>query len=532
MGKGTKAGVWLLLGALGLGGGYLVADGADILPGYFTFQAPLPKVAPFPTPSPLALSASSQPLFNSETDVDKARFARLTKAFLDDDGMQNAQVSFWVGDLKGVTIAQSHADTALTAASTTKVLTSVAALSQLGAESRLRTVVAWDNAARKLYLIGGGDVLLGEGPDEVGSTVGAAGLGSLAEDTVAALVDSNGKSLLAGKAFSLIYDTSWFGTQTENPTWPEGYAAHATPIQGLGIDAGKTAGADGTSAADPSAYAAQVFARQLGDVKLETKRLGKTSTLSGTQPANIQAGKSGLATTELLDPTRKLPTKSTDPALEKGPQVVAYSQGATLALVVRETLKPSDNTIAETLGRLVALHRGAKPTFAAAGTAVMDSLRELGIELGTSNLAGASGLSPQTHISAKALANVVITASSSKHPQLHAAVANLPVAGVDGTLARSYVGTLAAGNLRGKTGTLDGAHSLAGTFVYENQVLVYGLIIANYPSADYGATITAKQAFLTKLIDPQVTGEEENSSKGTASTKEKSKSKESSKDAE
>jgi len=58
------------------------------------------------------------------------------------------------------------------------------------------------------------------------------------------------------------------------------------------------------------------------------------------------------------------------------------------------------------------------------------------------------------------------------------------------------------------------------------------LIIANYPSADYGATITAKQAFLTKLIDPQVTGEEENSSKGTASTKEKSKSKESSKDAE
>ena len=52
MGKGTKAGVWLLLGALGLGGGYLVADGADILPGYFTFQAPLPKVAPFPTPSP------------------------------------------------------------------------------------------------------------------------------------------------------------------------------------------------------------------------------------------------------------------------------------------------------------------------------------------------------------------------------------------------------------------------------------------------------------------------------------------------
>ena len=70
MGKGTKAGVWLLLGALGLGGGYLVADGADILPGYFTFQAPLPKVAPFPTPSPLALSASSQPLFNSDADVD------------------------------------------------------------------------------------------------------------------------------------------------------------------------------------------------------------------------------------------------------------------------------------------------------------------------------------------------------------------------------------------------------------------------------------------------------------------------------
>ena len=46
----TRAGIIVVVGALVLGGGYIMADGADAVPGILTFKPPLPRVAAFPTP--------------------------------------------------------------------------------------------------------------------------------------------------------------------------------------------------------------------------------------------------------------------------------------------------------------------------------------------------------------------------------------------------------------------------------------------------------------------------------------------------
>ena len=42
--------------------------------------------------------------------------------------------------------------------------------------------------------------------------------------------------------------------------------------------------------------------------------------------------------------------------------------------------------------------------------------------------------------------------------------ASLPIAGVDGTLKRRFVGTPLAGNLIAKTGTLNATNAVSGTF--------------------------------------------------------------------
>lgn len=482
----TRASIIALIGALVLGGGYVLADGADLVPGIFTFKPPLPRVADFPTPKAVSPAPDQAPLFDNSAAPDPGFFKQLTREFVEDYRMKNAKVSWWIGTLDGVELAASNPDLALAPASTTKLFTAVAALRDFGASARARTLVAWDGAARKLYLIGGGDILLGAGADTPGDIFGYAGLETLAGDTVRALTKRS-KNALAEAPYTLVVDTSWFGSEAVSTAWRPQDHQWVGPIQGLGINTGAVARGQYRYVPDAARVAGQAFADALG--------------ASGAAPAKIENGKSGLAKTEILDPATPLPEVSTAAeAPHESPTVVAAAQGAPFAQVIREMLKVSDNTLAETLGRLVALHRGSKPTFAASAKAVQSAVAELGIRLGDTSLAGCSGLAHSTRIPARVLTDVVRLAADPGHPELRAVLSNLPVAGADGTLKGAYRNTRAAGNLRGKTGTLAISNSLAGTMVYQNQVLVYALVISGYPEGKSGQTIAAKQMFLAGLL--------------------------------
>jgi hypothetical protein len=512
----------LIAGALVLGGAYVGADGADVVPGFLTFKAPLPRVAPFPDSPVLSPEPTEIPLFAKSTNFDANTYKALVREFATDYRLANAKLSFWVGDRDGVELASHEPQSALTAASTTKLLTAVAALHEFGPDARARTVVAWDNDKRKLFLIGGGDMLLGAGADTPRSVKGYAGLDTLAADTIVALSaqtpgntkpaaggpppssakksksatpnspasrdKSPADSLLNGKPYTLVLDTSWFGSQTASPSWRDGDDRWVGPIQGMAINTGLVdPNAYRGYQSDPAGVAGQAFAQAL-------------SRLGGDGPAKVEVGKSGLASKELLDPLSPLPKVSTEVSASHGPVPIAYAQGAPLAQVERQMLKISDNTLAESLGRLVALHRNAKPTFADSGAAVMDSLRELGVDLGKTELKGCSGLAYETRIPARVLADVVRLATSRDHPELHSVTANVPVAGADGTLEHTYQGTLAAGVVRGKTGTLAITNSLAGTFVRDNQEFIYALVISGYPESQGGPSIEAKQIFINGLL--------------------------------
>ena len=508
----------IIAGALILGGAYVGADGADLVPGILTFKPPLPRVVPFPDSPAVNPEPTEIPLFAKSTDFDANTYKTLVRQFATDYRLANAKLSFWVGDRDGVELASYEPQSALTAASTTKLLTAVAALHEFGPEARTRTVVAWDNDKRKLFLIGGGDALLGLGADAPRSIKGYAGLDTLATDTIVALSSQTpGKSehheasptnksvasstnapasennaptgsLLNGKPYTLVLDTSWFGSETASPFWREGDNRWVGPIQGMAINTGLVdPNSDNGYHPDAAQVVGQAFAEALN-------RLG------GAGPAKIEVGKSGLASNKLLDPLSELPQIAAEVSTSHGPTPIAYAQGAPLAQVERQMLKISDNTLAESLGRLVALHRKAKPTFAASGAAVMDSLRELGLDLGETELKGCSGLAYDTRIPARVLADAVRLSMSKDHPELHSVTANVPVAGADGTLEHVYQGTFAAGVVRGKTGTLGITNSLAGTFVRNNQEFVYALVISGYPNSQGGPSIQAKQMFINGLL--------------------------------
>jgi D-alanyl-D-alanine carboxypeptidase/D-alanyl-D-alanine-endopeptidase (penicillin-binding protein 4) len=82
-------------------------------------------------------------------------------------------------------------------------------------------------------------------------------------------------------------------------------------------------------------------------------------------------------------------------------------------------------------------------------------------------------------------ATVALLQFMSRHKCADIYLQAMPRAGVDGTLRNRMKGTPAAGNLRGKTGTLRWANSLSGhVMTAAGERLVFSLMLNRYHSTD------------------------------------------------
>jgi len=143
-------------------------------------------------------------------------------------------------------------------------------------------------------------------------------------------------------------------------------------------------------------------------------------------------------------------------------RVLVRHQDRPLAELLRPVLKASDNAttrlIFQRLGAAAA--RPGEDTLLAAQRAVKDWLAAQGIAPEGVVLENGAGLSRVERISAAQMAALLQAVQRGPHgPEL---LATLPVAGVDGTLARRFKGTPAEGRARMKTGTLRDVVALAG----------------------------------------------------------------------
>jgi D-alanyl-D-alanine carboxypeptidase/D-alanyl-D-alanine-endopeptidase (penicillin-binding protein 4) len=143
-------------------------------------------------------------------------------------------------------------------------------------------------------------------------------------------------------------------------------------------------------------------------------------------------------------------------------RVLVRHQDRPLGELLRPVLKASDNAttrlIFQRLGAAAALP--GEDTLPAAQRAVKEWLSTQGVDPGDVVLENGAGLSRVERISPAKMATMLASVYRGRNgPDLMAA---LPLAGVDGTLARRFKGTPAEGRARMKTGTLRDVVALAG----------------------------------------------------------------------
>ena len=369
---------------------------------------------------PRSLTSDTQPAepgprLPKPGDVDPVRLKAAVTPLLD-AGVLGPHVGFSaVAPSNGTELMSSGAG-AYVPASTTKVLTSFAALSLIDSQHRFTTRVV--GSGDRIVLVGGGDPYLAVKRTKTSDPVIRADLTTLAKRTAAALDRTGTSSVRVG------FDASLFSGPDASPAWESSYVSQniVTPVSALWADQGET---NGIRAKDPAAAAARTFARLLED---------RGITVTG-EPA---------ATTAADDAT-----------------TLASVRSATVARIVATLIRVSDNQAAEVMLRQLAIAARKPATFDGGTEAVTDVLEQADIDTRGLVLHDGSGLSRRNRIAPLTLAQTVNVAAST--PRTAQLVADLPVSGFTGTLVGRFAKlTTSLGTVRAKTGTLTGVHSLAG----------------------------------------------------------------------
>ncbi|QOD43018.1 D-alanyl-D-alanine carboxypeptidase/D-alanyl-D-alanine-endopeptidase [Clavibacter zhangzhiyongii] len=335
----------------------------------------------------------------------------------------------------GAPLVDVRGDVPAATASTMKVLTAAAAVEALGPDRRIATRVVQGARADTVILVGGGDPTLSRLPSGTdGVYPGAPHLDDLARQVLAARrLDPD----LAGVPIRrLQVDSSLFAGPAWLPEWPleARRGGSMSNITALMVDGDRDDPAVPYSRRGDAAVAraAEAFAPLLGD---------------GV------AADGGLVTAP------------------GGSPVLGAVESAPVRELVGHMLTHSDDTLAETLARLVAVETGAGSAAADIQRGTPAALADLGLPTDGIVLVDGSGLADANRVPAALLTRLMVRVA--EHAGDLAIVdAGLAVAGRTGTLAEDgrFTGdaAAAAGRIRGKTGTLERMHGLTGIAAAED----------------------------------------------------------------
>jgi D-alanyl-D-alanine carboxypeptidase/D-alanyl-D-alanine-endopeptidase (penicillin-binding protein 4) len=160
-----------------------------------------------------------------------------------------------------------------------------------------------------------------------------------------------------------------------------------------------------------------------------------------------------------------------------------------VAAIVTSMLQRSDNDIAESLFRHIAIAAHKPGTFAGGAIAVRQWLRRSNVDIRAVQQVDGSGLSLRDRLSPLVLTAVLRAAADPASTTLRPIVSALPVAGFTGTLATRYrvlpqevTPTTGAGVVRAKTGTLTGVSALAGLVEdADGRLLAFAFVAPSVP---------------------------------------------------
>ena len=448
---------------------------------------------------------------------------RLAAALAAHPKLGRARVAVAVTDLAtGKELWSHEADKGMNLASNAKLLTSVAALATLGSGFRWHTAVyavGLDDRTGKvdgdLYIRGKGD-----------PTLSVADLRALAADVAA-----RGVRQVEGR---LVIDASYFDNQIEPPHYEEQKSERAgfrAPIASFGVArsavevvvVAEPGGKDARVRLDPEAgdyirltkHEVKSVAAGRSRIAVETKLVPGHIDIEVTGQIRAVDGSYELRR-RVEDPARFAAevfrrlladqgVRVKEKAIGSGPvpgaaKLVAQHDSAPLAHVLREMNKLSDNFVAETVLKTLGAETRGTPgpaTWADGTRAVQTYLATIGLPAGAYRADNGSGLFGASEVSA----HQVVTLLGAAHADYRVGpdlLASLPVGGVDGTLARRWIGHPAKGRVRAKTGTLDKVITLAGYLAVSSaHPLAFAILVGDIPAGERGQA----RAMADEMID-------------------------------
>ena len=313
------------------------------------------------------------------------------------------------------------------AASVMKLLTAAAALETLGPDYRVTTRVYADAKDPSIiYLVGAGDVTLSRTKPGTNSVYRNA-------PKLSDLVRQIG-SWSSTQTFSqIVLDSTLYGGSKGEyqSVWDkrgitEGYMSYVSALQVDG-DRENPASKDSARSTDPVARAGEWFRQELG-----TKAAG----------AFLSKGKAPADAVE-----------------------IASVRSAPLTLWIDYMLTVSDNSIAESLARLVSLDLGLDGSFTSLTQAFRAALAGTGIDLTGLKVEDGSGLSRFNQVSPASI-NQLLQKIDQRYKNFQIIYDGLPVSGTPGSLGYRFED--AVGKVIAKTGWIRTGYTLAGYLTPED----------------------------------------------------------------
>ena len=425
--------------AIGLSLGGIVVFKPDLLRG--AEAALSPSTPPERTPAPVLAAAGTQ-------GPSAAGLAAQLEPLLTGTVLGSA-IRVSIVDLgTGRPIFERDPGVATTPASNAKLVTAAAVLATFGAAHRITTRAVAGANPGEVVLVGAGDATLSIGPE--GYYVGAGRLDDLAAQV---------KQALGGTApTKVIVDGSLYQGPVLGPAWDpsapdEGYVSTITALMTDGARADpKDREPPFARFADPEMAAGQAFAKLLG-------------------VAEVVKGKAAANATPLG-------------AVKSAPMIRQ----------IETMLGESDNTLAESLARQVAVAKGKPASFDGAAEALEQVLTELQLPAGQFDMADGSGYSKNNRLSPSVLTGLLAKSAGSApgaRPGLSDLFNALPVAGWSGSMDYRFAKPDAAnalGLVRAKSGTLRGVNSISGVVqTADGALIAFAVLAENVPTWQYPA---------------------------------------------
>ena len=323
-------------------------------------------------------------------------------------------------------------------ASNTKLFTTSAALSRLGPQSRIPTVLKTDGGIDRngvlhgsLYLVGGGDPALGT-PPFYRRFLGGLGTNLL---LLKRQVREAGIESVTGRLYA---DDTIFDRL--RGVADSGYATSSEigPLSGLDFDSGYSSSSASSFASDPALTAAATLAQALRGAGI---RISTSVALATAPPFSTELGR-----------------------IESPP----------LTEIVNTTDVYSDNHFAEMLIKLLGARLGSGGSTAAGASVVEQFARAHSSGI---HAVDGSGLTRSNRASPMQV--VSLLRSMRGDPAGDEFIQDLALAGHEGTVADRMHGTAAYGRCRTKTGTLTGVSNLSGyCFNRDGRVMIFSILMS------------------------------------------------------